>query len=228
MTKPLPLTGVRVVDFGQYVAGPAVAMMLADQGAEVIRVDPPGGPMWDSPANAVLNRGKLSIVLDLKTEGDRAIALRLAASADVLVENFRPAVMARLGLGAEAVTALNPRLVYLSLPGFSAGDGERTHLQAWEGVIAAAVGQFTDMGLNRILMGINPSFSPLPLASAYAAVFGAMAVTFALFARARHGRGEVVEVPPTTPPPWRTCRIATSPCASARSSGAGRPAWPWT
>jgi crotonobetainyl-CoA:carnitine CoA-transferase CaiB-like acyl-CoA transferase len=170
-------------------------MMLADQGAEVIRVDPPGGPMWDSPANAVLNRGKLSIVLDLKTEGDRAIALRLAASADVLVENFRPAVMARLGLGAEAVTALNPRLVYLSLPGFSAGDGERTHLQAWEGVIAAAVGQFTDMGLNRILMGINPSFSPLPLASAYAAVFGAMAVTFALFARARHGRGEVVEVP---------------------------------
>jgi crotonobetainyl-CoA:carnitine CoA-transferase CaiB-like acyl-CoA transferase len=63
-----PLAGYRVVDFGQYVAGPAMAMMLADQGAEVIRVDPPGGPVWKTPANAALNRGKKSLVLDLKSE----------------------------------------------------------------------------------------------------------------------------------------------------------------
>jgi crotonobetainyl-CoA:carnitine CoA-transferase CaiB-like acyl-CoA transferase len=70
MTDPGPLAGTRVLDFGQYIAGPAAAMMLADQGAEVIRVDAPGGPRWRSPANAVLNRGKSSIVLDLKRPAD--------------------------------------------------------------------------------------------------------------------------------------------------------------
>ncbi len=140
-------------------------MLMADQGAEVIRVDPPSGPFWDSPANAILNRGKRRISLDLKQSADRTIAQRLVASADVVVENFRPGVMARLGLAAEALTERNPGLVYLSLPGFAAADTARAGLQAWEGVIAAAVGQYTDMGLNRILMGINPSFSPLPLAS---------------------------------------------------------------
>ena len=190
-----PLAGLRVIDFGQYIAGPAVAMMLADQGAEVIRVDPPGGPFWASPTNGLLNRGKKSISLNLKHGNDQAIAERLVASADVVIENFRPGVMARLGLGIERMRALNPRLVVLSLPGFSATDGNRAGLQAWEGVIAASVGQFTDMGLNRILMGINPSFSPLPLASAYGAVLGAMAVTFALYRRQIDGRGEAIEVP---------------------------------
>ena len=190
-----PLAGLRVIDFGQFIAGPAVAMMLGDQGAEVIRVDPPGGPFWQSPTNAVLNRGKKSIVLDLKCDDDRAVARRLVASADVVVENFRPGVMARLGLAIDQMRARNPRLIVLSLPGFSAHDPERASLQAWEGVVAASVGQFTDMGLNRILMGINPSFSPLPLASAYAAVLGAMAVTFALHRRRIDGRGEAIEVP---------------------------------
>ena len=90
MTRQGPLVGTRVLDFGQYLAGPLVGMMLADQGAEVIRIDPPGGPRWKSPANAVLNRGKASLVLDLKDSADRATARRLVASADVLVENFRP------------------------------------------------------------------------------------------------------------------------------------------
>jgi len=190
-----PLSGYRVIDFGQYIAGPAVAMMLADQGAEVIRIDPPAGPRWDNPAARVLNRGKKSITLDLKDEGDLEIARRLVISADAVVENFRPGVMDRLGLGAEAMTAANPGLVYLSLPGFSSLDADRAGQQAWEGIVAAAVGQCTDMGLNRVLMGINPSFSPLTLASAYAAVLGAGAVTFALYARHSHGRGDIVEVP---------------------------------
>ncbi len=193
--KKRPLAGIRVIDFGQYIAGPAAAMLLADQGAEVIRVEPPGGPYWRSPANAVLNRGKKSIVLDLKRPEDLTVARRLVASADVVVENFRPGVMTRLGLGAEAARDLNPRLVYLSLPGFSARDTERADVQAWEAIVAASIGQFTDMGLNRILMGIDPSFSPLPLASAYASVLGALAVTMALHAREGHGRGEAIEVP---------------------------------
>jgi crotonobetainyl-CoA:carnitine CoA-transferase CaiB-like acyl-CoA transferase len=88
-----PLAGLRVIDFGQYIAGPAAAMLLADQGARVIRVDPPDGPRWDQPANAILNRGKASIALDLKRAADRAIARRLVDSADVVIENFRPGVM---------------------------------------------------------------------------------------------------------------------------------------
>lgn len=190
-----PLAGYRVVDFGQYIAGPAVAMMLADQGAEVIHIDPPGGPRWDNPADAILNRGKYRITLDLKSERDLETARELVKNADVLVENFRPGVMQRLGLGAEDMRRVNPALVYLSLPGFSEKDEEFAGTAAWEGVIAAAVGQYTDMGLNRILMGINPSFSPLPLASAYASVLGTTSVTLALFARNSHGLGDRIEVP---------------------------------
>lgn len=189
-----PLAGVRALDFGQYVAGPAAAMMLADQGADVVRVDPPGGPMWSTPANAMLNRGKRSIVLNLKGTDDADAARRLVASADVMIENFRPGVMERLGLGPEAMTSLNPRLVYLSLPGFSRCD-ERRGLQAWEGVVASAVGMYMDMGMNRRLRGLVPSYTPLPVASAYAASLGALAVSVALLARARHGCGDIIEVP---------------------------------
>src|SRR3954471_23597324 len=112
------LEGVRVIDLGQYIAGPMAAMLLGDQGADVIRVDPPGGPRWDTPANATWNRNKRSIVLDLKTEPGRETARKLIASADAVIENFRPGVMDRLGVGAAAMTAANPRLIYCSLPGF--------------------------------------------------------------------------------------------------------------
>ena len=98
------LDGIRVIDFGQYLAGPLAALLLADQDAEVIRVDPPGGPRWRHPANAVLQRGKRSIVLDLKSPDDLAIARDLVASSDVVIENFRPGVMDRLGLGPLATT----------------------------------------------------------------------------------------------------------------------------
>jgi crotonobetainyl-CoA:carnitine CoA-transferase CaiB-like acyl-CoA transferase len=190
-----PLAGLRVIDFGQYIAGPAAAMLLADLGADVIRVDPPKGPLWSKPAHAIHNRGKRSIALDLKDPADQAIAQRLVASADVAIENFRPGVMTRLNLGPDAMAQANPRLVYLSLPGFSSEDPARAQVPAWEGIIGAAVGQFTDMGLNRVLMGINPSYSPLPLASSYAAVFGALAIMLALYARERDGLGDVIEVP---------------------------------
>ncbi len=186
---------IRVIDFGQYVAGPAVAMMFADLGADVIRVDPRGGCRWQSPAAKVLNRGKRRISLDLKAPEDLETARDLIRSADVLIENFRPGVMQRLGIGPQQARGLNPALVYLSLPGFAGDDPEYGDLQAWEGVIAAASGQFTDMGLNRVLMGINPSFSPVTLASAYAATFGATAVAAALFAREKSGRGDWIEAP---------------------------------
>jgi crotonobetainyl-CoA:carnitine CoA-transferase CaiB-like acyl-CoA transferase len=139
------LDGVRVIDFGQYIAGPMTGMLLADQGADVVKVDPPGGPRWDSPANATYNRGKRSIVLDLKDSNDLESARRLVAGADILVENFRPGVMDRLGLGAETMLAANPGLVYCSMPGF-APDDPRRDIKAWEGVIGAATATYRPPG----------------------------------------------------------------------------------
>jgi crotonobetainyl-CoA:carnitine CoA-transferase CaiB-like acyl-CoA transferase len=190
-----PLSGIRVIDFGQYLAGPGTAMILVDQGAEVIRIERPGGPSMPGPVNAVLNRGKRSIVLDLKAVDDVAIARDFIAGADVVIENFRPGVMTRLGLGAAALMKRHPGLVYLSLPGFSAADEKFSGMPGWEGVISAAMGQFTDMGLNRVLMGVEASYSPLTLASAYASVLGALSVVLALRARRQHGRGDFIEVP---------------------------------
>jgi crotonobetainyl-CoA:carnitine CoA-transferase CaiB-like acyl-CoA transferase len=194
-TRSGSLAGIKVIDFGHYIAGPGAAMMLADQGAEVIKIVRPGGEVSLGGADAVLNRGKRKITLDLKSPEGIAAAVDLVTTADVVIENFRPGVMDRLGLGAKAMTAVNPGLVYLSLPGFSAADETFADLPAWEGVVAASMGQFTDMGLNRVLMGIEASYSPLTLASAYAAVIGAMSVTLALRARLTTGVGDCVEVP---------------------------------
>ena len=189
--KQAPLTGIRVVDFGHYIAGPLTGMLLADQGAEVIKVDRPGKPDWDTPANGVFNRGKQHITLNLKSADDLATAVKLIRSADVVVENFRPGVMQRLGLGAEEMTALNPGLVYLSLPGFASTD-ERASIRAYEGIISAAIGQYTDLQSRR--PDLPPVYTPMPLGSTYGAIHGAIAVVLALYAREESGRGDVIEV----------------------------------
>lgn len=189
-----PLSHIRVLDFGHYLAGPQVGMMLADMGAEVIRIDPPYERDFDGPAFTMLSRGKRSLTIDLKTDAGREQVLELAKRADVVIENFRPGVMQRLGLGQQDLRAVNNQLIYLSMPGFASTDEALKDIPAWEAVIAAYTGQFTDMGLNRRLMGVNPSFSPLALASAYGSTFGAMAVLFALQARECNG-GDYIEVP---------------------------------
>lgn len=191
----LPLKGVKVVDFGQYMAGPAVAMILADLGATVIHIDPPGGPLWKTPANATLNRNKLTVTIDLKTEQGSAQALALIEEADIVVESFRPGVMKRLGIDFETLRAERQELITLSIPGFASNDELRRDWRAFESVIAANSGVFTDMGLNRVLMGVNPSFSPLPLASSYGTMLAASAVVLALQGRERTGLGDEIEVP---------------------------------
>jgi crotonobetainyl-CoA:carnitine CoA-transferase CaiB-like acyl-CoA transferase len=186
------LDGIRVIDFGQYVAGPLTAMLLADQGADVVRVERPGGPAWDTPANAIWNRGKRSIALDLTTEDDRAIARDHIAAADVVIENFRPGVMDALGLGAAAMRERHPRLVTCSLPGFAADD-PRAGMPAWEGVIKAASGVY-----RRNRDGVPPGapvYTPLPIASMFAAEQAAIAITMALRARERDGVGQAIVVP---------------------------------
>ena len=186
------LNGIKVLDFGQFVAGPLTGMLLADQGADVVKVDPPDGPRWDTPANATWNRGKRSIALDLKDPADVERAQALIASADVLVENFRPGVMDRLGLGAKASTTSNPRLVYCSIPGF-ASDDPRSDVPAWEGVVAAAASSYR--GPLRTEFSGKPIYTAIPIASSYAAFQSVVSIAMALCVRERDGVGQRIEVP---------------------------------
>lgn len=180
------LDGVRVVDFGQWIAGPLAAMLLGDQGAEVIHVDPPGGPSWKTPANATFNRGKASVALDLKSDKGRAHAWQLIDSADVVIENFRPGVMDRLGLGSREAMKRNPRLIYCSLPGF-ASDDPRAPLPAWEGMLGAATGVYLQAGEAR--------FTSVPISSTFGAIAAGVSTVMALIARQRDGLGQRIEVP---------------------------------
>jgi crotonobetainyl-CoA:carnitine CoA-transferase CaiB-like acyl-CoA transferase len=189
------LHGIRVLDFGQYIAGPLTALMLCDQGAEVVRIDPPGGPRWVDPANAVLQRGKKSLRLDLKRHEDLESARRLIAGADVLIENFRSGVMDRLGLGYAACEAINPHLIYCAIPGFSKDD-PRAGLQGWEGIVSAASGLYTPYSAMRADIpgaGSQPAVSAIPIASNFAAFASANAIVAALIARERIGRGQYIE-----------------------------------
>ena len=122
-----PLADVLVLDFTTLLPGPLATLMLAEAGAQVIKIERPGGedmrryePRFDgeSAMFAMLNRGKKSLVLDLKDGADRARLIPLVKRADVLVEQFRPGVMVRLGLGAKALRKINPRLVYCSITGY--------------------------------------------------------------------------------------------------------------
>ena len=190
------LEGLRVIDFGHYIAGPLAAVMLADQGADVVHIDPPGGPIWRTEADAFLQRGKRRITLDLKTPSDQRVAQRLVESADVLIENFRPGVMDRLGLGAQAMTQRNVRLVYCSIPGF-AEDDPRAGMQAWEGILKAA----TDDCIPRAgeeppgWDWSRPFYSAITHASNFGAFLGATGIVMALIARQRTGLGQRVEAP---------------------------------
>jgi crotonobetainyl-CoA:carnitine CoA-transferase CaiB-like acyl-CoA transferase len=227
------LHGIRVVDFGQWLAGPLTTLLLADQGAEVIHVDPPGGPRWQAAANATLQRGKQSLVLDVKTAADRAFARRLIDSADVLIENFRPGVMDRLGLGWDTVRPTHDRLIYCSLPGFAADD-PRAAMPAWEGVLAAATGTYTSnsMASSRSMPARmaaeaddQPRFNALPLASEFGALAAAIAIVMALIARERDGLGQRLEVPLFDA---MFLAFGASALLVQGAAAGGRPADPWS
>ena len=137
--EQLPLTGTRVIDVSRVLAGPFATMLLADLGADVIKIEPPDGdetrtwgpPWWGDPADrrsayfASVNRNKRSVVLDLRTEQGRATLDRLLATADLLVHNYRPGTAARLGLETDAIRARHPRLVVASIGGFPGADADR-------------------------------------------------------------------------------------------------------
>eukprot|EP01034_Spumella_vulgaris_P047334 gene47334-biopygen11521 len=193
-----PLTGIKVLELGQLIAGPFAGKTLADFGAEVIKVEPPeGDPLrqWrmlhegTSVWWQVQSRNKQSITLDLRSEEDRQVARRLAAEADVLIENFRPGLMEDWGLGFDALAALNPRLIMLRISGYGQTGPYRD--RPGFAVVAEA------MGGSRHLMGAPgrvPGRAGVSLGDTLAALHGVIGVLLALQARATTGRGQMVDV----------------------------------
>ncbi len=177
------LAGLRVIETGTHPAGPLLGLLLADQGADVVRIARPGTP--DHP---VWRRGKALLPLDLDAPDDHAIARALAERADVWIDGNRPRAMARRGLDAATLRALNPGLITVSLPGFAADD-PRANLPAWEGAVSALSGLYERPWRGR------PGFTALPLASFVAALYAAVGVAAALLTRERDDQGQHVEVP---------------------------------
>lgn len=197
----LPFSGLRILSFAQVTQGPATVQLFADLGADVIKVERPGSGAWErnfAPGNAwrggesflfqSFNRNRRSIAVDLKTEKGRRLVLRLAEEADVVVENFRPGVMDRLGLGYEDLSAPNPQLVYLSASSYgstgpySSYPGQDLLVQALTG-LASATGRADD----------PPIPAGAPIVDLHSATVNAFAVCAALRQRDQTGSGQKIE-----------------------------------
>ena len=191
-----PLSGIRVLELTTTVSGPMAAMTLADQGADVIKIEPPlvGDPArYLGPSRggvssmfASLNRNKRSVVLDLKDNDERAVFLRLVETADVLIENYRPGVLDRLGLGYETLSALRPELVYASITGY--GDGPYQNRRVFDPLIQATSGTAAAQGIDEATNVRTVIFDKVT------ALTTAQGVTAALLERERTGRGQHLPV----------------------------------
>lgn len=194
-----PLTGVRVLDLSAVVSGPLATAILAEQGARVIKVEPfegdtarrVGPAKGDMSAMYITaNRGKRSLALNLKVAAAREVVKQLAAQADVMVENFRPGAMARLGLGQAAMRALNPRLIYVSITGFGQ-TGPDAQGRVYDAVIQAASGvaaSHPDAHTG------EPTLLATLVCDKLAALTAAQAISAALFARERDGQGRHIKL----------------------------------
>lgn len=204
MTVPMasnrPLEGIRIADFSHVMAGPFASHLLRLMGAEVIKIEPKQGDgfrnygadrRYDgmSPAFIAANAGKKSIVLDLKAEGDLAIARAIVSRSDVLLENFRPGVMARLGLGYEAVCGLRPDIVYCSVSGYGQ-DGPQRDWPAIDNIVQATSGMMMLSGGE----GDPPVRVGFPIVDTLTGQTAAMAILGALMQRERGGGGGKLDV----------------------------------
>jgi len=196
-----PLEGVRVLDLTSVVVGPLATQILADHGAEVIKVESKTGDLIRvmngrsvTPGMGAkflhLNRNKRSIVLDLRHAGGRKAVLALAARADVLVWNMRPASMARLGLSYDAVRAENPKIIYCGMFGFGRG-GRYRDKPAFDTIIQGAGGM---AALNHRATG-EPRFVPMVVADKVVGLIAAQMIAMALYRRGRTGEGCSIEIP---------------------------------
>ena len=194
-----PLAGVRVIDLTRVMTGPYCTMMLGDLGADVVKVELPGrgddtrgwGPPFvggESVYFMTVNRNKRSVALDLKSEGGKAALWRLIDGADVLVENFSPGTLARLGFGAGAVCARHPRLVYAAISGFGQSGPDHDRV-AYDLIVQGMSGMMSVTG--------HPDGPPtrlgVPIADIGAGMFAAYAIAAALFRRAQTGEGCTID-----------------------------------
>ena len=198
-----PLEGIRVLDLTTMVSGPVATMMLADQGADVIKIEPPAGDIMRrtghrhrgmSASFLSCNRSKRSLALDLKTTEGLEIARKLAATADVLVQNFRPGAIERMGLGEDVVRALSPEIIYVSISGFGE-TGPYAHQRVYDPVIQALCG-LTEIQADRETGRENgrPRMVRTIIPDKTTSVTAAQAITAALFARERTGKGQHIRI----------------------------------
>jgi crotonobetainyl-CoA:carnitine CoA-transferase CaiB-like acyl-CoA transferase len=190
--SPLPLDGIRVLEFCHTIMGPTAGLILADLGADVIKIEPTGGDhtrrLYGFAAGffATFNRNKRSLALDLKSEEGRALLFRLAQSADVVLENYAPGTMERLGCGYEELSKGNPRLIYCALKGFLSGPYE--HRPALDEVVQFMAG---------LAYMTGPPGQPLRAGASVIDIMGGMfaviGIEAALRERERTGRGQMVK-----------------------------------
>lgn len=199
---PLAYEGIRILDFTQVVAGPYAAQLLGNQGAEVIKVEPARGdqlrgifktssqpPGADSAAYELVNRGKRAVSVDLKNPAGRDAILKVAAGCDVLLENFRPGAMARLGLDYDAVRSVRPDIVYCSISGYGQ-TGPLAGEPAYDGTIQAISGMMSNNG-HPETGPTRAGFLPVDVSTAFLAAY---AIAAALFRRAQTGRGQHIDL----------------------------------
>lgn len=194
-----PLNGIRVLDFSRVLAGPAASLALADLGAEVVKVEPPGAgddtrtfpPMRKGESHYFLsvNRGKKSIVIDLKTDAGLKLAKDLAAKCDIVIENYRPGVMDRLGLGYETLAAINPRIIYCAISGFGM-TGPLKDRPSFDIVLQAMSGALSVNGEP----GLMPTKLGVPLGDMVGGVNGPIGILAALYERSVTGRGRLIDI----------------------------------
>jgi crotonobetainyl-CoA:carnitine CoA-transferase CaiB-like acyl-CoA transferase len=196
---PGPLSGIRVVDLTSMLSGPAATMMLGDQGADIIKVEPPKGDQVRSmqrsddgipPTFYSINRSKRSIVLDLKQDSGKEVLNRLIVDADVFVQNFRPGVIERMGFGEDAVRAIKPDIVFVSISGFGES-GPYSNQRVYDPIIQALCG-LADIQADRDTG--RPKMVRTVIPDKTTAVTAAQAITAALFHRERTGEGQHVRL----------------------------------
>ena len=193
-----PLSGLKVLDLSRVLAGPFAGRMLSDLGADVVKVEPPDGDvtrLWGKVVGGIpgyyhqQNAGKRNICVDLQAPGAKALMLDLVRQADVLIENYRPDVMPRFGLGYDALRAVNPRLIMLSISGFGR-DGPESRRPAYAPIVHAEVGLLA----RATRRGRGVGELPLSVADTNAGLHGLVALLSALILRQRTGAGQHIDM----------------------------------
>ena len=199
MEQQYPLSGLKVLDFSRVLAGPFAGRMLSDLGADVVKVEPPDGDvtrLWGHVVGGLpgyyhqQNAGKRNICVDLRHQQAKALVLELVAAADILIENYRPDVMPRLGLGFDVLSQVNPRLIMLSISGFGHG-GPESHRPAYAPIVHAEAGL-----MHRQAERGDVPFTDLPLsvADTNASLHGLVGLLSAVIMRQQTGEGQHIDI----------------------------------